>query len=282
MAARTSQKAQAAMDDLVNNAGVSAEKLQYLHFDPNESKADIQKKTTLNEKTVHGLILNAGGMGKGTIVEPNKVTEMAQINLIGHVHLVSTLVAAKKFAKDSRVVYAGSEAARGVPLFGMKRPELETFSQQHFADILSGEKYKQTPFVGEAAYGEIKGMAALYFGRFAREHKNLYAVTVSPGATTGTEIFSQEGMSAFTVAMFKAMFAVFGWFGAVHNLEVGAKRYVDAVTGTNGFDYSSGSFVASAKGASGPMADQSTLEFGIAFRQEETQDKAYEAVRAYE
>ena len=53
MAARTSQKAQTAIDDLVNNAGVSADKLAYLHFDPNESKLDIQKNTvgTLNEKT---------------------------------------------------------------------------------------------------------------------------------------------------------------------------------------------------------------------------------------
>lgn len=279
MAARTSEKAQAAIDDLVNNAGVSADKLAYLHFDPNEGKKDIQQKTVraLSEKTVYGLILNAGGMGKGNTTEPNKVTEMAQINLIGHVHLVDALLAAKKIGTESRIVYAGSEAARGLPTFGMSRPKLEEMSQQDFADILSGDKYKDS-FQPDAAYAEMKGMAALYFGRFAREHKNLYAVTVSPGATKGTEVLSQEGLSAFQVAIFKVMFTVFGWFGAVHELEVGAKRYVDAVTG---FDYPSGSFVASAKGASGPLVDQASLDSGIAFGQTETQDKAYDAIRAY-
>lgn len=284
MAARTSEKAQAAIDDLVKTKGVDATKVAYLHFDPNESKEDIQQKTvaTLNEKVqVHGLILNAGGMGKGTIVEPNKVTEMAQINLIGHVHFLDALVAAKIIGAHSRVVYVGSEASRGVPSMGMQSPKLEEQSLQDFKDILSGEKYKEIPFVGEAGYAEVKGLAALYFGRYAREHKDIYTVTVSPGATKGTEVFSQDGVNAVMVAFFKFMFMVLGFFGGVHELEVGAKRYIDAVTGSDGFDYPSGTFVASAKGVSGPLADQTSVEGGIAFAQTETQDSAYEAIRAY-
>ena len=52
-----------------------------------------------------------------------------------------------------------------------------------------------------------------------------------------------------------------GMLGFFHNLQDGAKRYVDAVTGEGEFQNftTSGAFIASKKGVAGPLGDQVEL-----------------------
>jgi len=66
------------------------------------------------------------------------------------------------------------------------------------------------------------------------------------------------------------------WFGKVHKVEVGAKRYVDALFNNN---LKSGGFYASKKGLTGPIGDQSELFADIA--NTAYQDNAYMAIQRF-
>ena len=62
--------------------------------------------------------------------------------------------------------------------------------------------------------------------------------------------------------IFPVMMTIMTWLGKFHALELGAKRYVDAVTGEGAFKddtFASGSYVASKKGVVGPLADQTKV-----------------------
>ena len=70
--------------------------------------------------------------------------------------------------------------------------------------------------------------------------------------------------------------------GYFHNVDVGAKRYVDAVLGENSMDtYKSGTFVASKKGTSGKLMDQAKMRRGRKYADVEKQDAAFAALQQY-
>ena len=66
--------------------------------------------------------------------------------------------------------------------------------------------------------------------------------------------------------------------GLFHNLDVGTKRYVDGVLGKNEMAaFKSGTFVASKKGTSGPVMDQSKMHKAQKYGEIEKQDAVYAA-----
>ena len=73
---------------------------------------------------------------------------------------------------------------------------------------------------------------------------------------------------------------LFKSLGKFHALEIGAKRYVDGVTGDDGFNkhFKNGTFLASKKGVSGPMIDQASYKHGAAYGDTKVQLAAYNAV----
>ena len=201
------------------------------------------------------LIMNAGGMGGK---DPGKktadgVTSLFAVNVLGHVALFDELVKANKLTQVA--LYAGSEAARGVPKMGMKRPKLSSSSVDEFAAICDGTFFGQKIDPMEA-YGPVKFMAAMWMSSIARQHPNLRIVTMSPGGTSGTEVMND------LPPVMKFMFKHIGTrlmplFGLMHGLEKGAKRYVDVL---NDESYKSGIFYASkAPVLTGPVVDQSTI-----------------------
>jgi len=222
---------------------------------------------------VEGLIMNAGGaVGKSfndkTI---DGVTEIFAANVLGHVALTEELIKANKLTRVA--VYAGSEAARGVPEMGMKKPDLKTSSVEEFKTIIDGSFFgnNKDPMV---PYGPIKLMAALWMSSIARTRPSIRFVTMSPGGTTGT-----EGISALPVVkrvVFKGMFKLMSALGKMHTVDVGAKRYVDGLL----FDkYPSGSFYASKKGMSGAIATQGS--FFDVIDNHVVQDNATKALQSY-
>lgn len=224
---------------------------------------------------VDALVMNAGGPGgpsAGDKTETGALYAVA-VNLIGHVALVDALLSSKKMTAGT-AIYAGSEAARGIPAMGMARPALSTSSADDFASIADGSMFRK--FDAMVAYGPIKYMAAMWMASMARQHPDVRFVTVSPGATSGTSAADQLG--AFQRFVFtKIAYPIMTAFGRAHGLEEGAKRYVDVLTDT-GFE--TGRFFASPwPSTSGALVDQAGIFEDLA--NEAFQDNANEAIRRF-
>ena len=224
---------------------------------------------------IEALVMNAGGMGGKNPSEKTAdgVIQILAVNVLGHVVLLDELLKAKKLSKVA--LYAGSEAARGFPKMGMKRPALKTSSVDEFASICDGSFFGQK-FSPTAAYGYVKYVAAMWMSSVARQNPHLRIITVSPGGTDGTAGF--EDLPPFMKFMFKYVGTrLMLWFGLMHDLEVGAKRYVDVL---NSKSYKSGVFYASkAPTGTGPLVDQGTI-FGD-LNNETFQDNANEAIHRF-
>ena len=185
---------------------------EYIKFDAYDEKQTIEKNVrravlsssspsssssfSLDEIFIGGILLNAGGFGdaknNNTNKDTRKACDVAQLNIIGHVHLVNYLIATYKTTTAStttlhhpqitRIVAVGSEASFAAP--GMTLP----YSTANFVEHLSGTVSVRDRSFG-INYGWIKGILALYWAAFARRYspppaerkKTLYVVTVSPG-----------------------------------------------------------------------------------------------------
>ena len=267
---RNEQKAKAAKLDLEESTGKSIFKILLLDVaDLSSVKSAVE---SLNEP-IEGLIMNAGGSGGSSFNDKTKegVTLLFATHLLGHVVLTEELIKSKKLTKAA--LYAGSEAVRGLPSMGIKQTILKTSSTDEFASIADGV------FFGDITdpmipYGPVKYMAALWMSAMARKHTDIRFVTMSPGATTGTEMLSN--LSAAKRIMFRAMFRVMLLIGKVHKLDVGAKRFVN---GLQDESYNSGIFYASKSGATGDIVDQATIFDDL--NNHTFQDNANEAIHRF-
>jgi len=205
------------------------------------------------EAPIEGLVMNAGGTGGQHFNDKTKdgVTQIFAVNLLGHVTLTNELLKARKLTKVA--LYAGSEAARGVKEMGMKRPNLKTSSEDEFASICDGTFFGNTKDA-TVPYGPIKYMAALWMSSIARQYPDIRFITMSPGATTGTEGFNT--LSPVKQVVMKGMMKVMLMIGKVHKLDVGANRFVDGLFNAS---YPSGAFYASKKGLTGAIGEQGKL-----------------------
>ncbi|GLX86207.1 hypothetical protein tloyanaT_24600 [Thalassotalea loyana] len=222
---------------------------------------------------IDALIMNAGGTGGANFNRVNQygATEIFSANMLGHAQLAQQLINEGKLTQIA--LYAGSEAARGVEEMGMKRPNLNDSSIDEFAAIINGTKYPEAkdPTI---SYGPIKYMGALWMSAMARKHSTIRFITMSPGATTGTEGFNTLPLVKQWVM--KGMMQVMQWAGKVHGVEQGAARYID---GLYNLELKSGGFYASQKGLSGPIDDQSKLFPDIG--NTNYQDNAYQAIQRF-
>ena len=235
----------------------------------------VQKAVLRLQSPIDALIMNAGGMGGKTPGAKTKdgVTHLFASNVLGHIVLLDELLSAKKL--NNVALFAGSEAARGVPKMGMKRPKLETSSVEEFASIADGSFFGNK-FDPMQAYGPVKYMAAMSLMSTARKNPDVRILSVSPGGTNGTDVANDMG------PMMKFMMKTLGptlmpIMGMMHKLEVGAKRFVDGIADE---DYKSGVFYASkANVLTGKVIDQAELftDFG----NETYQDNANAAVHRF-
>ena len=110
---------------------------------------------------IDDLVMIAGGAGGRTplAVTPDGITQLFAANVLGHAALLDGLLAAGRLRRAA--VYAGSEAARGVPKLRMKRPELGTGSVDEFAAFCDGSYFRGRKPNGTLAYGQAKLVAAL-------------------------------------------------------------------------------------------------------------------------
>ncbi|WP_218061292.1 hypothetical protein [Pseudoalteromonas luteoviolacea] len=155
----------------------------------------------------------------------------------------------------------------------MKRPDLPTSSEAEFAAICDGSFFGKSQDA-TVPYGSIKYMGALWMSAMARQHPQIKFITMSPGATTGTEGFNT--LPIFKQYMMKGMMQVMLWLGKVHKVEVGAGRYIEGLFNK---ELKSGIFYASKKGLTGAISDQSTLFSDLS--NEAYQDNAYRAIQRF-
>lgn len=275
MGCRSEDKALTAIASLKS---VDPKKLQYLHFDASASKQDIfQIVHSINEEDeISGLLLNAGGIGHDKTKKPsgpNDVLDIHQINLIGHVQLVEILK--PKMAEGCKIVFAGSEAARGVPMMMIGNPKMGDTSEWY-------EKQLKGNFRGfdpMAVYAKTKGFAALYFAEWARQNPKYKVWVVSPGGTSGTAALSADAVPGHFKAMMPIMMPVMKVIGVMHPLEDGTDRYIQVLAGVH--DYPSGTFIASKRGTTGEMIDQATLRSGKKYGSQIKQQAAFKALSPY-
>ena len=222
--------------------------------------------------SVDALVMNAGGVGgrTPTALTADGVTTVFAVNVLGHAVLLETLLAEDRLGEVA--VYAGSEAARGVPKFGMKRPSFVSTSADELATVINGSYFAGRKPDRNLAHGQVKYIAALWMAYLARQYPDRRFVTVSPGNTSGTEGPNDMGLPLRLAARY-----VMPILKISHKLEVGARRLVDGVTDPA---LSSGVFYASgANTTTGPVVNQADIFPDLA--NPSFQDHANEAIHRF-
>jgi NAD(P)-dependent dehydrogenase (short-subunit alcohol dehydrogenase family) len=226
---------------------------------------------------IDALVMNAGGSGgkMPLAVGEHGVTAIFASNLLGHVVLLEGLIDAGKLKGTALLV--GSEAARGVPKLGMKRPSLPTSSTEEFASLCDGTFFRDREADGKLAYGQVKYVGAMWMAAVARRNPKLRLLTMSPGNTRGTEGLRDLPQPLRFLMKYVLAPVVMPLRGMIHDLDQGAKRLVDGLADDT---LASGAFYASkADALIGPVVDQSEIFPDLA--NTVYQDHAYEAVHRF-
>ena len=272
LACRNENKAKAAKLDLEN---ITGKKIFEIIIMDVSSIASVRSAMASLKEPIDALIMNAGGTGRKS---PRKktvdgVTNLTACNVIGHVVLLDELLKANLLKNVA--LFAGSEAGRGIPKMGMKRPKLKTYSVNEFASICDGSFYGNK-FDVIQAYGDIKFFGTMCMSSIARKHPNIRIVTFSPGGTSGTEVFNNLPKAlAFIINEIGSR--LMPMFGLMHSVDKGAKRFIDGISDDQ---YKSGVFYASkASTLTGPVVDQSTIFSDL--KNESFQDNANEAIHQF-
>jgi NAD(P)-dependent dehydrogenase (short-subunit alcohol dehydrogenase family) len=237
----------------------------------------VRKAAEEIRESVDAIVLNAGGViGKRAANRtPSGMNQLAATNILGNVILVEELIKRDKLRKA--VVAVSAEAVPGVKMLGVKRVSMRISSVDEFAAVLDGS-YFDKKFVALHAYAYVKYAETMWALSMARKFPKLKFVAVSPGNTKGTQAPDSLPPPMRFMLKYVMMPIVFPLMGEmVHTLDVGAKRFVDAISDER---YKSGVFYASKEGKlSGDMVDQST--FFTDLKNTSFQDNAYEAVHRF-
>lgn len=270
LACRNRTKAEAARAALEHETGRKIFDIVLMDVtDPASVRAAVADLST----PIDAVILNAGGTGGRT---PNSltsagVTNIFATNVLGHVVLVDAFL--ERQLVTSTVLYAGSEAARGIPKMGMQRPDLSAGTVEEFKSIADGSKFgpEGDPM---QTYSYAKLVATLWMGAMARQHPYIRFVTMSPGGTAGTAGF--DDLPLVKRIIFKHVGGVLmPLFGMMHSVEAGAKRYLDGLLNP---EFKTGHFYASKAGyPTGPVVDQASIDATLS--DITTQDNANQALR---
>ncbi|WP_136806212.1 SDR family NAD(P)-dependent oxidoreductase [Desulfosediminicola flagellatus] len=266
---RNEEKAEAAKKDLEKSTGKFVFDIFLIDVsDLNSVRSAIDSL----DEPVEALVMNAGGWGGEHPMDTteNGVTRVFAVNVLGHVLLAEELLKKKMLTKVG--LYVSSEAARGIP--GMdERPNLATSSVDEFATIADGSFFTSRSD-SIKPYAPVKYMGALWMSSLARQYPDVRLIAMSPGGTAGTEVTSST--SSLKTLMFQLMIKMMCLVGKMHKVEVGAKRFVDALLDES---YKSGVFYASKEGITGPVGDQSEIFADLA--NEIIQNNASEAIHRF-
>lgn len=270
LACRSKVKAIAAVKELEAETGKQI--FEIIEMDVSDPKSVCDSLSLI--EPIDALIMNAGGNGSKTPKKMTRdgVTQIFATNSLGHIVLLDELLKTNKLRKVA--LYAGSEAARGIPMMGMKRPNLKTSSVDEFASVCDGTYFNKNAPVTDL-YALVKYTTAMCLMSTARKYPDIRIITMSPGGTIGTEIATESPIVMKIV--WKMMVPVMHMLGLMHKVDVAAKRYVDGISNEH---YKSGVFYASKNSMPvGEVVDQSV--FMKELKNVAFQDNAYEAIHRF-
>jgi hypothetical protein len=157
---------------------------------------------------------------------------------------------------------------------------METYAVDEFISVCNGTFFDEEtdPTI---IYQYVKFMGALYMASLARQYPDVRLLTVSPGSTTGTDIYKALPFSLYRRIRLKIILALQKTSllgkGLFHDVEAGAKRYVDTITDAS---YKTGIFYGSEQSAlTGPLTDQGI--FFADLHNKNYQDTAYQAIHSF-
>jgi NAD(P)-dependent dehydrogenase (short-subunit alcohol dehydrogenase family) len=269
LACRNPSRARAAKGELEAAAGRSIFDTVIMDVSDPES---VRAALPVIDGPIDALIMNAGGSGGATplALTASGATRIFAVNVLGHVVLLDSLLAEGRLTEVA--LYAGSEAARGIPKFRMQRPAFATTSADELATVIDGSYFEGRKSSPALAYSQAKYIAALWMASMARQHPNQRFITMSPGNTSGTGTLSDQPLPLRLAAKY-VMPAV----GLSHNPRTGAGRLVDGIIDTT---LRSGVFYASAASAvTGPVTDQADIFPDL--RNASFQDNANRAIHRF-
>lgn len=221
--------------------------------------------------SVDALVMNAGVIGPQSMaLTVDGVTTVFATNVLGHVVLLEGLLAEDRLGEVA--VLAGSEAARGLPKLRMKRPAFASTSADELATVIDGSYFAAGKADFNLAFAQAKYIGALWMAYLARQYPDRRFITVSPGATTGTQASSDLALPLRVAAKY-----IMPALGISRGLEAGSKRLVDGVTDPS---LSSGVFYASAANKlKGPLVNQADIFPDLA--NPSFQDNSNEAIHRF-
>jgi NAD(P)-dependent dehydrogenase (short-subunit alcohol dehydrogenase family) len=271
---RDRARAEAAKKDLEEQTG---KKIFEILIGDVADADSVRKAAEEIREPIDAVVLNAGGViGKTAAnLTPSGMNQLAATNILGNVILVEELIKRDKLRKA--VLAVSAEAVPGVKMLGVERVSMRTSSVDEFAAVLDGS-YFNKKFVALHAYAYVKYAETMWALSMARKFPKLKFVAVSPGNTKGTQAPDSLPPPMRFMLKYVMMPIVFPLMGEmVHTLDVGAKRFVDAISDGR---YKSGVFYASKEGKlSGDMVDQSTFFTDI--KNTSFQDNANEAIHHF-
>jgi NAD(P)-dependent dehydrogenase (short-subunit alcohol dehydrogenase family) len=228
------------------------------------------------QQPIDAVILNAGGTGGKNPDKRNEngVTQIAAINLLGHVVFLEKLIQQHKL--NHVALFASSEAARGIDKMGMKQPKLSSSSTEEFKAVLDGSFF-QNKFDPMQVYGYIKYIGALWISHLATQHQHIKFISMSPGGTRGTKGFDDLPFIQKIFFKYIGMPFILPIMGLSHSLNKGAQRFVDGIENPN---LKSGVFYGSKeKVLTGPIVEQH--QYFKDLNQPRIQKNAFEAIHSF-
>lgn len=255
--ARSRAKANAAIDTLVRRTGAARERIDSVLADYTAPDTVERAVAELAQRGVRldGVILNAGGAVDPTDRTPQGFTRLFAMNVGGHAQLLHGLLEAGALAPHAAVVFAASEASRGIPAMSLvapSLPELPGSVRDVVAGVARGDHLGERPDT-LTEYGLVKLIGNAWMRHLAATHAPMRFYAISPGASAGTA--GTKEMPALMGFMMKyVMFPAFRMIGRAHGVEKGAARYL---VGLDDASLHNGAFYASRwPHMSGPLVEQ--------------------------
>ena len=120
--------------------------------------------------SLDALVMNAGVIGgkKSMDLTADGVTTLFATNVLGHVVLLEGLLTEDRLGEVA--VFAGSEAARGIPKLRMKRPSFVSTSADELATVIDGSYFAGRKSDPNLAFGQAKYIGALWMAYLARQY----------------------------------------------------------------------------------------------------------------
>ena len=264
---RSARKAEATRNRLLDQTRAQPDRVGDVVMDLAEPETVREAVRTLGRTRLQldGVVLNAGGqtpvIGDRLPLARSGLTQLFAMNIAGHAQLVYGILDHNLLRTGGTLVFAATEASRGIAMLGTEAPCLPGLDAPLNEVLLAVARGDHLGSEVDATqeYGLVKLIGTVWMRQLALDFGHrLRAVAVSPGMTTGTGATERVGSPVQRWFMRNLMLPMFHRLGRAHTLEEGARRYLQ---GLDDPSLANGAFYASPSGGvAGPLTQQSPVD----------------------